>query len=495
MAGKPRVKILQVNTGERGGGAAAVATSLKKSFSDKGHASWLGVARKASNDPNVFEIPNDKARGQWPRFWNRAASAIADTGIPGGGRVAGILRDVGAPASAHARRVGSEVFDYPGTWLIPTLAAEAPDVLQLHNLHGDYFDLRALPWLSERIPTVLTLHDAWLMSGHCAHSFDCGRWEVGCGICPDLSILPAVRRDDTASNWQRKRKIFSRSRIHIVTPSRWLMNRVERSMLAPAAVEKVVIPNGVDHAVFSPGSREGARKNLGLPLDRIILVFAANGIRRNVWKDFASLREALIILGTSSTVSNVMFIAVGESAPPEVYGGALVQFVPYVEDERRMADYYRAADIYIHAARADTFPNTVIEALACGTPVIATDVGGIPEQIVALDLHNSGGTGREVSTGILVEPANGPALAHAVEYLAGSPQLRQQLGANAALDARARFNLDVQTSAYLELYSRMVSSWEGDSAPNVPMRPPTLHEIEQELRVLREVDTGGTNRG
>ncbi len=495
MAGYCRVNILQVNTAERGGGAAAVATSLKRSYAGKGQQSWLAVGRKASRDPDVFEVPNDRARGQWPRFWNSAAAAVGNSGMPAGGRVAGILRDLGAPASAQARRAGSEVFDYPGTWLIPTLAPDTPDILQLHNLHGDYFDLRALPWLSERIPTVLTLHDAWLMSGHCAHSFDCGRWEVGCGICPDLSILPAIPRDDTAANWQRKRKIFSRSRIRVVTPSKWLMNRVERSMLAPAAIEKVVIPNGVDLAVFSPGDRNEVRKRLGLPLDRIILVFAANGIRENVWKDFASLREAITILGSSSTVRDVMFVAVGESSPPEQYGSATVQFVPYVEDETRMADYYRAADIYIHAARVDTFPNTVIEALACGTPVIATDVGGIPEQVVSLDLHNGGGAGRERATGILVEPANGPALAGAVEYLAGSPEVRKQLGANAALDARTRFNLEVQASEYLRLYEQMVSSSHGGSNQKTAMRAPTPQEVEQELRALREVESVGANRG
>src|SRR5207248_4324578 len=137
---------------------------------------------------------------------------------------------------------GREDFHFPGTRRLLTLTAERPDVVHAHNLHGGYFDLRALPSLSAQVPLILTLHDAWMLSGHCAHSFDCERWRTGCGHCPDLTIFPAIERDATAYNWRRKRSIYSKSKLYISAPSRWLMQRVEDSTLQLGAKECRVIP-------------------------------------------------------------------------------------------------------------------------------------------------------------------------------------------------------------------------------------------------------------
>src|SRR5207249_2562667 len=135
-------------------------------------------------------------------------------------RIAGALADPAARIDYH---LGREDFRFPGTRELLSLTPEPPDVFHAHNLHGGYFDLRLLPALSRRSPFVLTLHDAWLLSGHCAHSLDCERWLGGCGACPDLSLYPAVKRDATAQNWQQKRRIYADARLHVATPSRWLM--------------------------------------------------------------------------------------------------------------------------------------------------------------------------------------------------------------------------------------------------------------------------------
>src|SRR5262249_35811923 len=150
---------------------------------------------------------------------------------------------------------GIEDFRYPGSRRLLQLTPQQPDLVHGHNLHGGYFDLRILPELSAQVPVVLTLHDAWLLSGHCSHSFDCERWKTGCGRCPDLTIYPAIRRDATASNGRRKRTIYQRSRLHVAAPCQWLMDKVNESILALGAVETRIIPNGVDRTTFHPAER------------------------------------------------------------------------------------------------------------------------------------------------------------------------------------------------------------------------------------------------
>src|SRR5439155_11546406 len=121
---------------------------------------------------------------------------------------------------------------------------QRPDLVHCHNLHAKYFDLRVLPWLSRQVPVVLTLHDAWMLSGLCCHSFDCERWRTGCGQCPHLTLYPTIYPgipDATHLNWKRKRKIYRRSRLYVATPSRWLMQKVKQSILAPAVIEARVI--------------------------------------------------------------------------------------------------------------------------------------------------------------------------------------------------------------------------------------------------------------
>ncbi len=190
------------------------------------------------------------------------------------------------------------------------------------------------------------------------------------------------------------------------------MDMVEQSVLASAATRREVIPNGVDLDVFRPPDR---REPSAVP----IVVFAAQGGRANEFKDFGTLQAALGRLDRP-----VELVALGD--PP----------VPPTE----VAGWLRRADLYVHPSRADTFPSGVLEALACGTPVVASRVGGIPEQLTD-------------ETGVLVEPGEPAALAAAIDALLDDPDRRTRMGQAAAADARARFSLDRQIADYVSLYS------------------------------------------
>jgi glycosyltransferase involved in cell wall biosynthesis len=372
---------------------------------------------------------------------------------PFDGKIKGIHRgrryfyDLARWKSTKSFQKGIEDFDYPDSWKLLELLSVKPDLVQAHNLHGGYFDLRFLPDLSHKVPLVLTLHDAWLLSGHCAHSLGCERWKIGCGHCPDLTIYPSIPRDATNGNWQRKRDIYRKSYLYLATPSRWLMNKVHESILMEGVIQEKVIPNGINLNAFSPSDRKKARLELNLPADAMVLAFVSSDLQKSPYKDFETLRKALILLSERLPDEKMILLALGEGKREEFLGHARLIFKPFENDVRKVAKVYQVADIYIHAAKAETFPITILEALACGIPVVGSNVGGIPEQII------------EGKTGFMVPPEEPAILAEKVEYLLRNESLRLTMGEQAVNDARQRFNIDFQIDKYLEWFNEVIENW------------------------------------
>ena len=171
------LRILQVNTSDGPGGAAMVAGNLHRSYRNSGLNACLAVGRKSSDDHSVVTIANLAARSWHSRSLSRLEESLRSCNTDG--LVRRFLRMAAEPHRRWDLRHGIEDFHYPGTWKLLGLLDAPPDVVHCHNLHGGYFDLRALPWLSRKAPVVITLHDAWLLSGHCSHSFECERWQSG----------------------------------------------------------------------------------------------------------------------------------------------------------------------------------------------------------------------------------------------------------------------------------------------------------------------------
>ncbi len=445
--------IVHVNTMDRAGGAERVALTLSRAYQQRGHRSSFLVGYKRGEDPSAVVVPlrnaGDRGVG-WERLWLGAGDLVSTMigQVRGAKKARTLMRLLARPRLLLEFERGYEDFDFPGSWRLLDLVDGQPDILHCHNLHGGYFDLRTLPRLSHGVRTVLTLHDMWLLSGHCSYSFDCERWETGCGSCPDLSIYPAIRRDATAHNLRRKGLIYQQSRLHVATPSHWLMSKVERSVLASGIAGSRVIPNGVDLAVFHPGDRQEARATLGLPPSARVVLHVGYRTHSNARRDFGALREAVKIAADRAPDQQITLICVGEERNPEHAGRAELRFIGYQNDQQVVAQYYRASDIYLHAAKADTFPTVVLESLACGTPVVATAVGGIPEQVT------------DGATGFLVPPTDSQSMSEAIFKLLTDEPNRLRMGRRAAHDARKRFGLDRQVEAYLTWYEELLAADE-----------------------------------
>ncbi len=403
------------------------------------------VGWKRSQDPEIYEIPPDESANAWQKMWLAIAGRI--------------------PAATPARHIreklayfprwfddlrGHECFRFAASRDIVGRLPNPPDILHAHNLHGRYFDLSALPDYSARLPFLITAHDAWLLAGHCAHSFDCERWLSGCGDCPYLDTYPALRRDATAFNWKRKRAIFRRSRLYITAPSQWLLDKFSASPFGEFLKLQRPVPNGVDLSVYRPAKdRQALRRRLGISADSFVAMFAANGIRNNPWKDWRTLLQAIQVLGTRVPEDReLIFLALGEAAPEERterIGRSLVRFLPFDPNPSGVADWYAASDVYVHATRADTFPLVVLEALASGLPVIGTAIGGIPEQLT------------ENQNGFLVAQGDSEAIVDRVLKLMNQPEMRTSYAENARRTAETRFSLQIMAKEYLAMYDEIAA--------------------------------------
>jgi glycosyltransferase involved in cell wall biosynthesis len=401
---QPLRKIVSVNTADRGGGAEHAAWTLFKGFERQGLESWLVVGDKKTDDPNVlpfFLSPHVDYRPY--------ADAVFQAELEAARR-----RELAA---------GIEDFNFPYSKYLPTITGSEPDAIVCHNLHGGFFDLRVLPELSQRIPIFLVLHDHWTFTGHCGCPLECSRWQTGCGGCPDLTLPPAIQRDATDLNWRTKREILARCRLYVTSPTQWLLDRARQSILAPAMLESRVIPCPIDVTRFHPADRAQVRRELGLPLDAHVLVFAAHKARTNPYKDSATVEASVQRLAQLMPDDEILFLGLGEEAPEIRVGNTRLRFLPFQPPELA-ARYLQAADVYLHAARQENFGLVTAEAQACGTPVVATAVGGLPEVIA------------DGQRGWLVPPGDAEQMATATAHLLQNPPVQMRFGDQAARHAR-----------------------------------------------------------
>ncbi len=433
------MKLLQVSKADVLGGAERIAWLLFQGCRDRGHDSWLAVDEKHSGDPGVLKIP--------PRPWARIARPVLHPERYPAGTKGRLLRVYGSNPGAFRRALlGQDSFAFPGSRRLMTLPPQPPELLHFHNLHSSYFDLRALR--RYRVPLVVTMHDAWLLTGGCTHPLDCRRYLEGCGECPYRHLhFRAAIVDSTAFNHRRKRRALAGARIHLVTPCHWLMDKVAGTLLEPALASRQVIPNGVDTSIFRPGDGALARAALNVSPETRIILHASATPTRNVSKDFSTMREAVIRMARAAPKMQLLFLVVGESAADEQLSPhARVRFLPFTEKPEEMAQHYAAADMYLQASLADTFPNTILEAMACGVIPLATAVGGIPEQIIDQQ------TGRLFAPG----PDLAERLAVGMVLLLQNDAKRRAMGTAALHHVRAHFSLDRQIDAHLALYERLL---------------------------------------
>jgi glycosyltransferase involved in cell wall biosynthesis len=319
--------------------------------------------------------------------------------------------------------------------------AEA-DVVQLYNLHGGYFPTGQLAAIGARAPVVWRLSDMWPLTGHCAYSGSCERWRTGCGSCPDLATYPGIGRDTTAELWRQKQALYAGCRLTFVAPSSWTEALAKASPLS-AHSRVVRIPNGIDTETFraDAGTRAAARARFGIAPSAKTILFVAHGLDANPRKGGDHLIEALRRLPRPEEVTLLLAGVGGESWRGRV--GAPVRTLGYLRDNAALAAAYAAADLVAAPSIVENLPNTVLEAMSCGTPAVAYDTGGMRDAV------------QHMATGYLARHGDAGDLAHGLDALLGDDALRMRLGTAARSYIESEHTLALQARRFLDLYQEI----------------------------------------
>lgn len=251
-----------------------------------------------------------------------------------------------------------------------------PDIIHLHNIHGSYINIKILFKFLQKFnkPVVWTLHDCWSYTGYCAYFSDlgCERWKTLCVECPVKKNRPLkFSLNQTKRNHKMKRKTFtSLDNIMLITPSQWLADVTKQSFMGKYEIHS--IPNGVDLDVFKPTEGE-VRKKYGLEDKKIILGVASSWTEYKGVNTFSELSQVL------DDDYKIVMVGVKEELAAKLPKEILT--IPSTYDVTELAEIYTAADVFLNPSRQETMGLTTVEAMACGTPVVTSNLTAVPEVV------------------------------------------------------------------------------------------------------------------
>jgi glycosyltransferase involved in cell wall biosynthesis len=362
---------------------------------------------------------------------------------------------------SHRTSVSNTVFTlpYPGYDLSASPLVQAGDVINLHWVAHYQSPVTLRDLLALGKPVVWTLHDQWPFTGGCHYTAGCENYRQSCEDCPQLTDDPfnlpqAVLRD--------KMELFRGANLTIVTPSRWMASCAGNSRLfKDLRVE--VISNSVDTDIFTPLPRGQAKQSLGLSPETIAILFVAqqgNERRKGFPQLVEAIRHCLDDVGFHSLVESdkVRLLCMGHASHDFSELGIPAVSLGYLSSGEEIGLAYAAADTFVLPSLEDNLPNTMLEAMSCGTPVVAFDAGGISDVVV------------DRLTGKLVPVGDVRQLADAILSLVLDPDGRELMGQKCRQMMVERYSLPVQARRYLDLYEDLHRDGKlsGETRPRSP---------------------------
>lgn len=413
------MKVLTVAATDRIGGAGIAAYRLHRALADAGIGSEMLVWRKTTSDASVHRLApmlSLRARAQ-RKFAARRHQNLLESN----------------PRISGSAYWSMNLFGYP---IASAVNACEADIVNLHWVGDNFLPLQQLRLI--KAPIVWTLHDMWAFTGGCHYAGDCRRYLETCGNCPQLS---GPKHDDISARVnRRKREAWAGVPLTVVCPSRWLASGAGQSaILGEKRIE--VIANPIDTREFKPLDRGEARYAFNLPLDKKLVLFGAVDGTADPRKGFAYLRDALKLFAAGSGVELVVFGADGAEATglelPSHRIGSL-------RDTVSLNLLYSACDVFVLPALQDNLPNTLMEALACGTPCVAFDSGGVGDLL------------QHQENGYLAQRADAVDLLQGIQWCLAQEWWPERIHQQVV----ERYNADRISEQYIVLYQSLL----GDSS-------------------------------
>jgi glycosyltransferase involved in cell wall biosynthesis len=319
----------------------------------------------------------------------------------------------------------------------------SPNLINLHWTCG-FVRIETISQLKK--PLVWTLHDMWTITGGCHYSQTCDRYTQSCGACPQLHS----DKDNDISRWvwKRKAKYWQNVDMTIVTPSIWLAKCVRASSLFRQATIEV-IPNGIDTQRYKPFNRKFVREWLNLPQDKQLVLVGANSLYLQR-KGSHYLPKALELLQTTECAGNIELVIFGTI--PDGFKldlGFKSHYIGNLSDDISLAQVYASADVFVAPYIEDNLPNTVMEALACGTPCVAFKTGGITEMII----HEY--------NGYLASTFDVEQLASGIAWILADKERWERLCDRAREKVESEFSQQLQASRYSRLFAEVIDNYGG----------------------------------
>jgi glycosyltransferase involved in cell wall biosynthesis len=408
---------------------ALVQDGIKSRFYHRSDAASPNATYSVLQEKPIDQGPLASLKKNWIRFCHRSARRLYRQHLA-------------------ERPASSEVFSVAQQFM-PTEVDFTKINADVINLHWTSFWLDYESFFASvptDIPIVWTLHDMNLLTGGCHYAGDCVRFRSGCGHCPQIAH-PGLK-DISADTFRRKQNVLRNRQLHVVSPSQWLMRLARTSPILPAHTRFHVIPYGLDTDLFSPIHKRQAKDELSINPEHCVIMFGAEDIT-NPRKGFEYLWQALPMLA-DLPVTCALF---GNGELPKTnHKMPEIRRLGFLSNDEQKALVYSAADMFVLPSLEDNQPQTALEAMACGTPVVAFEAGGVPEYVI------------DRVTGRLAEPRNTDQLAQIMRQLCLNPFERSSLGIAAREMIEQRFDKFHQASNYQRLYRDSSCSETGSPA-------------------------------
>ncbi|MGR0480687.1 MAG: glycosyltransferase [Candidatus Electronema sp. V4] len=403
------MKILHVNTYDTKGGAARAMYRIHTALSKIGVKSEVLVSEKRSSDDNikVFKIPFLKNK-KW--FLKKMA----------------LFRSTTNPSLHNYNMFNSGIYKKINSF--------DSDIVHLHWIGNELINISEIKKINK--PIVWTLHDMWVFCS--AEHYD--------DIEHPMQYQSGYREKKiniNAITWRRKRKHWQGINFHFVALTYWLAGCLQESLLFKGKKAKI-IRNCLDIKQYCPVDRISACKKINIPAEKKIILFGADGKDANPLKGFNLLTDSFKFISDSANNFQFVVFGGGTGRKNEIISGFKIIDAGKITDEDYLVALYSAANVFVIPSMIDNYPNTVLEAMSCGTPCVGFKVGGIPEMI------------DHKVNGYLADPFDTKLLAEGIAWVLSDKERRDELGRNARKKIERECNEKKIAEEYKTLYESIL---------------------------------------